>query len=259
MMMMIELSACLVLFQCIVVHCEHTGSFKSLAKSSRKSDLPLWKPLQKTYTQCVDECYITRPEGMGIMWCNSNELYLRYGYCMTWDNATLTAQVGRCAFIHQYNHTCNPDQYSILRNSSGSELNHFICSAYNRRDVGCRECIDGYGPAVFYDDISCADCSKHRQYWIIVLFFQLTMLTLMYILVILFRIKRTTSPLNVVITYCQLIVVSAKFGSGFYAGLVCSTNRKVVVGILTLMGVFNLDFFSTSDSTNLYKQIYRCY
>ena len=75
------------------------------------------------------------------------------------------------------------------------------------------------------------------------LLFQLTMVTLLYIAVVLFGIKGTASPLNFIITYSQLCVNAIKFGSGFYVTLVCSANREVVVALLTLFGVWNLDFF----------------
>ena len=120
---MTELFVYFILFHCIFVHCEYTGNLTNL---SGKSSTTQWQPIHKTSTRWADECCETRPKVMGIMGCNLNELHLAYGHCMTWDNATQTAEVGRCPFIHRYNHTCNPSQYSIPRNSSGSELNHLL-------------------------------------------------------------------------------------------------------------------------------------
>ena len=75
-------------------------------------------------------------------------------------------------------------------------------------------CIDGYGPAVFSDGISCADCSKHRHLWILSLLFQLTMVTPMCLAFIPLQIKGTSSPLNIIITYVQLVAVVSKFSVG---------------------------------------------
>ena len=66
-----------------------------------------------------------------------------------------------------------------------------LTSEYNRKGFHCSQCIDGYGPAAFSDSITCADCSKYGHLWILNLLFQLTMVTVMYIIVILFQIKGT--------------------------------------------------------------------
>lgn len=127
---------------------------------------------------------------------------------------TQNAIVNRCLLSHHTSNTCH--HHSIVnvhlvidKNISGPELNYVTCKVYNRKGSHCRPCIDGYGPAAFSDGITCADCSKHSRFWILNLLFQLTMVTLMYIIVILFQI----SPLNLIITYSQLFVNAMKGGN----------------------------------------------
>ena len=118
-----------------------------------------------------------------------------------------------------------------------------MCSGYNREGAQCRQCIEGYGPALFSDGVTCADCSKHRYHWILYFVFQLSMVTIMYLAVVLFEINGTASPFNVIITYSQLSINDIMIGSGIYVTLVCNLSRKFPRYFLTLFGIRNLDFF----------------
>ena len=134
--------------------------------------------------------------------------------------------------------------YSIPTNISGPELNRCVCSGYNRKGAQCRECIEGYGPAAFSDGVTCADCSKYRYHWILYFIFQLTMVTVMYLAVVLFGINGTASPINIIITYSQLSTIAISIGSGFHSSLVHNLGgNSVIVCLITLLGVCNLDFF----------------
>jgi pyridoxal biosynthesis lyase PdxS len=59
-----------------------------------------------------------------------------------------------------------------------------------------------------------ADCSKQKYRWIQYLIFQLSMVTIMYLAVVLFEINGAASPFNVIITYIQLSVNGIMVGSG---------------------------------------------
>ena len=169
------------------------------------------------------------------------------GYCMTWDNVTQNAIVSRCLLSRQTSDTCQHHKIVnahlvIAANISGPELNYVTCKLYNRKGSHCRQCIDGYGPAAFSDGITCADCSKYRHLWILNLLFQLIMVTLMYIIVILFQIRGTSSPLNVIITYSQLFINAMKDGNGLRLSLNCFLSNTLSAVVLSFIGIWNLDF-----------------
>ena len=103
--------------------------------------------------------------------------------------------------------------------------------------------MDGYGPAAFSDSVTCADCSRHKYLWLLNLAFQLMAVTLMYLVVVLFQIKGTCSPFNIIITNCQLGLNAIMTGSGFHDRLICITSKTFIKIILTLIGGLNLDFF----------------
>jgi hypothetical protein len=65
----------------------------------------------------------------------------------------------------------------------------------------------------------------------------------MYLAVVLFEISGTASPFNVIITYIQLSVNGIMVGSGLYMTLACELSRKFPYYIVTLFGIWNLDFF----------------
>ena len=226
------------------------GSTSCLVNSS----CPLWHSVDQASGQC--ECCDIQ-NIIGLVTCKQNQVEILWGHCMTWNNATQDVEVSSCLFIHQDRNLKDPCYnynelsmrkhsfytYSIPINISGSELNRFVCGGYNRKGAQCRECIDGYGPAVFSDSGTCADCSKHQYHWILYFIFQLTMVTIMYLVVILFEINGTASPLNIIITYSQLSTIATTINSEVYVGLVHYLSRKSVTCCLTLLGVWNLDFF----------------
>jgi hypothetical protein len=163
---------------------------------------------------------------------------------VTWDNATGSAEVHRCLFTKWSDYTCvKRDFYDISTTISDEELNHFTCDDYKRQGRCCSQCIDGYGPAVFSDDATCVDCSNHRYLWILNLVFQLFMVTILGLLVILFQIKGTSSPFNVIIMYAQLAIVGLKLGGNLNTRLVCFIGQTFTTVVITTLGVFNLDFF----------------
>ena len=214
--------------------------------TEQTSTCPLWHSVDRASGQC--KCCNTQAY-MGIFRCSPNEVEILHGWCMTWNNDTQNVEVGRCLLIYQdyqdpyYKNKHLIYTYAIPINTSGSELNDFVCSDVNRKGAQCRQCIDGYGPAVFSDSVTCADCSKHKHHWILYFIFQLSMATIMYLAVVLFEINGTVSPLNIIITYSQLSTIAVMTGSGFHASLVHNLSRKSVIGCLTLFGVWNLDFF----------------
>ena len=202
---------------------------------SSSHDCQLWHFYSKTNGMC--ECCTNFK-------CTANYVYVGLGYCLTWNNATYDVEISRCRFTHQDPNLCAKyEMYSISTEITGQELSDVTCKIYNRQGTQCRRCIDGYGPAAFSDGVTCADCSKHKYMWILNLLFQLTMVTLMYLTVILLQIKGTSSPFNVITTYGQLVIIAVMVSSGLHAKVICFTNNKFTVSFLTLVGVLNLDFF----------------
>ena len=178
----------------------------------------------------------------GFVRCARNQIYVAGGHCFTWNNATQDVEICRCLY-RQIVSCGNSYMYNISTNISGPALNDVVCRSYNRHGTHCSQCIQGYGPPAFSDGVTCADCSKYRHFWLLNLLFQLAMMTFLYLIIILFQIKGTSSPFNVIITYGQIGVNAMMVASGFYAKVICFTGSQFITFVLTILGVVNLDFF----------------
>ena len=200
-------------------------------------------PLWHTYSKYKDSCECCSSTG-GVIKCEKGYVHITRGHCLTWNNTTRDLEISRCLHILHDTKVCNGYiWYSISSDITAPTLNNVTCMPYNRQGAQCQHCINGYGPAAFSDGTTCADCSKHRYMWILNLLFQLMAVTLMYLVIILFQIKGTCSPFNIIITHCQLGINTIMTGSGLYARLMCIINQRFIRFAVTLFGVLNLDFF----------------
>ena len=176
--------------------------------------------------------------------CQQNSLYIWTSFCMTWDNATDSLEISRCLYTqkHPRKVSCSV-VYKVSTNITGAELNYETCKIYNREGPLCQQCIDGHGPAPFADGLYCADCSKHKHLWVLNLLFQLSMVTVVYLVVVLLQVRGTSSPYHIIITYCQVGINAVTIGSTIYTKVVCFTNKHLTTFGVALFGVLNLDFF----------------
>ena len=197
--------------------------------------------------ELCDCCYSTGTSQwttVGIS-CKESILHVPNSRCLTWNNSSSKLEISRCLIPHKPHTELCASAYNIISMEfTGPELNNLSCNSkvYNRQGPQCRQCIDGYGPAPFSDGVTCADCSKHKHLWILNLTFQLTMVTLMYLAVVLFQIKGTSSPYNILIAYAQISINALTFGTGFYVKVICSTGATFTTIVLTIIDVLNLDF-----------------
>ena len=201
-------------------------------------ECPIWHIYSKDSESC--QCC---PSADGLVKCEKEYVHIIRGHCLTWNNATNDIEISHCLYINQDLNLCGiTDMYSVSNDVTGPKLNNVTCELYHRHGALCQYCIDGYGPAAFSDGVSCADCSRYKYFWLLNLLFQLMMVTLLYLVVVFFQIKGTCSPFNVIITNCQLGLSAILIGSGLRALIICVTGKRFTIILLTLVGVFNLDF-----------------
>ena len=203
-----------------------------------KSTCPLWHVERKGKCNCADKLD-------GLIECDSGRdtLNVTNSMCLTWDNKTDSATFSYCLFTPIDHAVCKRGYYEISTNLSGPALNKWICGRLNRQGAQCKHCISGYGPAALSDAVSCADCSKNRHLWILNLLLQLFLLTIMFTAIMVLRIKGTTSPWNVIITYSQLVVNVLMYDVYLSRSISCYIGTKMTVVIITILGITNLDFF----------------
>ena len=200
------------------------------------SKCPLWHVEQRGKCKCVSALG-------GLIECNGDSLSITNGICLTWDNKTDSVRASYYLFIPMDNSACKLGRYEISTNITGPELNEWMCGGMNREGTQCKQCISGYGPAALSDGVSCADCSKHRHMWILNLLLQLLFLTILFVVIMVLQIKGTASPWNIIITYSQLVVNALMYDVHLRNYIECYVGKRVIVALITFLGVTNLDFF----------------
>ena len=75
------------------------------------------------------------------------------------------------------------------------------------------------------------------------LFVQIFMSTVMYILFIPLQINATSSPFIIMFIYTQLVVNGLKLDGRLACHLVCTAGQEITDLFMTLLGIFNLDYF----------------
>ena len=136
----------------LIIISSYSGAF-----CGKVADCPLWHIKQEGKCECDTD--------FGVVFeCDKDSLLVRDIFCLTWDNERNSARASYCLFtpIEIGSHGCRVAYYSVSTNLSGTQLNKWMCGKVNRLGTQCKECISGYGPAVYSDGITCADCSQYR-------------------------------------------------------------------------------------------------
>ena len=187
-----------------------------------------------TKCECGDTMY-------GVVRCDPNTLQLQVlqSYCMTHSNA-LGTTVGHCivTLLHFYT--------TLYDVSNVSTLNVAMCGSLHRTGQLCGGCEKGYAPPVYSYSMACVECSDYKYHWLKFIAIALLPLTLFYIAVLLLRISVLSPNLDIFILFCQLISApeSMRF-YGLYLPWMPLTLHRLAQLMLSLYGVWNLDFFRT--------------
>lgn len=209
-------------------------SFEISDDESDTCPTSLWWVTQKNRT-C--QCIHNMPDS--VLNCNNLSLYVDLGYCISMNGQEYV--VGPCPYLPDLDVNIDSLQYHIPTDIQGQELNN-TCMPFKRQGVNCEKCVSGHGPAIFSDSITCADCSKYRHVWFLHFLFQLFLETAMFITLTFTKPHRMFSLINVLTFYWQMILYAITTNSSLYEVLITTTNSKVLRFLLTVYGVWNLDF-----------------
>ena len=159
---------------------------------------PNWNYYNNATGQC--EC------GYRLL-CTSdgNQVDIRIQRCATSSGQEDDYYVSYCPFTRTVNSTNR--KYSEMP-SNASQLDEVMCGPYNRRGLLCGECKDGYGPAVYSFDMTCANCSSlwSRYAISLYLFLQFVPTTLIFLCFVVFRFNITSGPLLGYVVFCQTTI-----------------------------------------------------
>ena len=174
--------------------------------------------------------------------------YLALGKCMTYNDSCSDEQesnaisFGGCPYVYYSNIARH--RYRALPHNV-SDLNDFFCAPLNRDGLLCRDCIDGFGPSIISIGYACANCTENYG-WILYILSEFVPVTVFYFVVLTFRIRITSAPMNCFVMFSQLVTISLNHSPEFQGALMAelsTTSRAVFKVILTGYGFWNLDFF----------------
>jgi hypothetical protein len=195
--------------------------------------------------------------------CREVANYKDYVRCNTASNASLTGGywMGVLPGEECYNETCvvaaqcppgfcrtDGTEFIALPHSG---LNEHICGPQNRTGEVCGECAEGYGPALNSETYDCVICNVsthhlalHATYYVLAVYVPLFVL---FLALIVFKIKLTTGSANAFILYSQ--VISSTFDIDGddkipLSSVIPNVNRYLIAYKFPY-GIFNLEFFET--------------
>ena len=175
--------------------------------------------------------------------CEDGTIEIQLCYCMYYDSEQNMSILGHCFF------TCfaNTEKFHV---SNTSTFNKDMCAIksrkfdLNRRGRFCGECKESYGLAVYsYQYYSCVQCTDYGyKNWLKYFAVALFPLTVIYILVIIFKLNVTSSTASGIVTVLQCMTSPMQMRviqASYFAG----SSYRLVQIILTICCMANLDFF----------------
>ena len=223
-------------------------SVSGIQNLSNHTECPMWF----NYSSATNDCQCFQFESLKCD--NYKHVSIDPDLILTYnsDKGLISSIQIRHQYLGGYNLT---ETGYVLLPDEISELNSYMCGPLNRKGYLCGECKNGYGPGPFIKSCTnvCHFCQDTWHEIILYLALEFIPITIFYLLILIFQIRLTSAPMTCFITYSQLIMLAfymdcasqwapsffSKIKYGYYSG----TLRMGTKSLLTVYGVFNLDFF----------------
>ena len=173
--------------------------------------------------------------------CTENASYLHVDYRLFLSNDTQV--LGHSIFERSAKNISAVDLIFQELVHDVDELNKQMCSGIHRETSKfCSRCEKGYAPSPYtYYGIPCTKCSKDSPGWLFYILLELSFPTLVFLVSLLLRIRITSGCMIGFIFYCQ--VVANTLSDPYYHFVLSTKNRRFTNTILSLYGLWNMDFF----------------
>ena len=182
------------------------------------------------------------------VWCDqsSNSTRLDNRICMTYDLSNDDTITGYCPYNY-YAYESNRSYSWITVPQNVSDLNEFMCGGLNRTGLLCGKCQPGLGPVVLTNTLRCRKCLDSGLGWLLYVFLAAFPNTIFFLVILLFKIRITSGPLNAMILVCQTLMAGLSVTP---ASIILGTENfvskpitSIIYTVVTIYGFFNLDFF----------------
>ena len=215
-----------------------------------------WNTGYNDTSTCSNTWFFTRQFNIGSTTCKcgsdlghvircdeaSGQVELLENYCMTYDNDNRSLVVGKCYIASC--HTCRYGEYS-MRYSLPSDpfLLNQKCDDYGRTGQLCGKCKDGYALPVYSYNLSCVECTDYSYNWVKYVAAAFLPLTLLFLVVIIFRVSVTAGQLDVFILFSQLITLPTLMRQLSFHHWKQHYVTLAAFSLASMYGIWNLDFF----------------
>ena len=145
-----------------------------------------------------------------IKWitCLESGPTLPFGYCATYtENGTTKLLMSKCPYLQWNDYNVTTPWYVSLPVSL-TELNEYMCGPQNNKGLVCSECADGFGPSVTSYGYKCVNCTNAWYNVPLFLFVQFVPSTILYIIILVFRISVVAPPMPCILICIQLFVLA---------------------------------------------------
>ena len=173
---------------------------------------------------------------------------LKKCHCLTSDNSSDKVYVGRCAYytcgtpFHE-EESLNIGYYPLPCNLTN--ISAYVCARFGRKGRMCGYCKDKLSRYVLSYNFSCVKCPNAHINWWKFIFLGFGPLTCFYVFVLVFHVNITSSRMQTIVLFSQIITASP-FLKITYVAL---SNYPRVFWVMRILGIFhsfwNLDFFLT--------------
>ena len=152
--------------------------------------------------------------GLTICHEDGNTVDVFVGFCMTYNYSTEVLG-GYCPYGYSSNMTNR--MYSSLP-TDPTQLNETLCGPYNREGLLCGYCIEGFGPAVYFTDLSCANCTDISTGLAIMCYLLLAFLpvTVFFLLIAIFHFNITSGPMLGYVLFSQGLLFATQRNIFFF-------------------------------------------
>ena len=231
-------------------HFSTSNSDKSQLKGSAR-DCPVWHYYAANDGMC--KCYEYRD--MDYIKCTKDAVMLTLGRCMTHTGENGMYYVAICPYFQLrpgHNASNYYPGFMVLPNNA-SKLNDYMCGPMNRQGLLCSQCIDGFSPSFTSVGYKCSNCTDVRYGTLFYILSEFIPSTVFYLVILIFRINLTSSPMTAYLFYSQLIMFELTIDRHPPISQILVLEY---LGILpyTVYGLWNLDFFSLCHTTLLRKR-----
>ena len=188
------------------------------------------------------QCYPRNVRNMPDEWirCSNDTVILVYGNCMTYSENTRSTYVAECPYFQVNGHKVSHKPGYIELPPNISKLNEYMCGPVNRKGLLCSECIDGFGTSFTSIEHSCTNCTNSYGIPLYILA-EIVPLTLFYLIILIFRINLTDSPMTCYIYYSQTLISYVSKGGNSELNRNWFQARGPRLAVFALYGIWNLD------------------